>query len=174
LVAESVLSGLLKRKGEKTSPAFVAAKGGENMKDSNEQRVQNQFGGFCTRVLKNEANRIRKEYAKQRNVETPWDDLAQKELALASTTDQHFMGEHIFEVQGLPVVVTGDFLAEAISHLPERKREVILLAYFLGMNDREISEQLHVVRQTISKRRLVSLKELRKYLEQEGFEWPDL
>jgi RNA polymerase sigma factor (sigma-70 family) len=144
------------------------------MKNSNEQRVQNQFGGFCTSVLKNEANRIRKEYAKQRNVETPWVELAQKELALVSTTDQHFMGEHIFEVQSLPVVVTGDLLAEAIAHLPERKREVILLAYFLGMNDREISEQLHVVRQTISKRRLVSLKELRKYLEQEGFEWPDL
>jgi RNA polymerase sigma factor (sigma-70 family) len=144
------------------------------MKDSNEQRVQNQFGGFCTRVLKNEANRIRKEYAKQRNVETPWDDLAQEELALTATKDRHFMGEHIFEVQGLPVVVTGDLLAEAIAHLPERKREVILLAYFLGMNDREISEHLHVVRQTISKRRLVSLKELRKYLEQEGFEWPDL
>jgi RNA polymerase sigma factor (sigma-70 family) len=84
------------------------------------------------------------------------------------------MGEHIFEVQSLPVVVTGDLLAEAIAHLPERKREVILLAYFLGMNDREISEHLHIVRQTISKRRLVSLKELRKYLEQEGFEWPDL
>ena len=29
------------------------------MKDSYEQRVQNQFGGFCTRVLKNEAARIR-------------------------------------------------------------------------------------------------------------------
>jgi hypothetical protein len=30
------------------------------------------------------------------------------------------------------------------------------------------------VRQTISKRRLVSLKELRKFLEKEGFEWPDV
>jgi stage V sporulation protein D (sporulation-specific penicillin-binding protein) len=30
-----------------------------------------------------------------------------------------------------------------------------------------------VVRQTISKRRLVTLKELRKYLMKEGFEWPD-
>ncbi len=83
------------------------------------------------------------------------------------------MDEHVFEVQGLPVVVTGNLLAEAIAQLPEGKRDVILLSYFLGMSDREISERLNVVRQTISKRRLVTLKELREYLMKEGFEWPD-
>ena len=57
--------------------------------------------------------------------------------------------------------------------MPEDKRNVILLSYFLGMSDREISERLNVVRQTISKRRLVTLKELCEYLMKEGFEWPD-
>ena len=49
----------------------------------------------------------------------------------------------------------------------------LLLSYFLGMTDREISEQLNVVRQAISKRRSGILKELREYLEKEGFEWPE-
>ena len=83
------------------------------------------------------------------------------------------MDEHVFEVQGLSVVVTGDLLADAIIQLPEGKRDVILLSYFLGMSDREISERLNVVRQTISKRRLTTLKELREYLMKEGFECPD-
>ena len=144
------------------------------MKDSVEQRIQNQFGGFCTRVLKNEANRVRNEYAKQRDTEQSWDDLSQNELAQSAVVDRYFMDEHVFEVQGLPVVVSGDLLAEAIAHLPKGKRDVILLSYFLGLNDREISERMNVVRQTISKRRLVSLKELREYLEKEGFEWPDV
>ena len=143
------------------------------MKDSNELRIQNQFGGFCTRVLKNEANRIRKEYSKQRDSEKSWDDLSQNELEQSAVTDRYFMDEHIFEVQGIPVVVTGDILAEAIAQLPEGKRDVILLSFFLGMSDREISQCLHVVHQTVSKRRLVSLIELRNYLEKEGFEWPD-
>jgi len=69
--------------------------------------------------------------------------------------------------------VTGNLLADAIAQLPEEKRNVILLSYFLGMSDREISERMNVVRQTISKRRLVTLNELRKYLIKEGFEWPD-
>lgn len=144
------------------------------MKDSNELRIQNQFGGFCTRVLKNEANRIRKEYSKQRDSERSWDDLSQNELEQSAVTDRYFMDEHIFEVQGIPVVVTGDILAEAIAQLPEGKRDVILLSFFLGMSDREISQRLHVVHQTVSKRRLVSLIELRNYLEKEGFEWPDV
>jgi len=144
------------------------------MKDSNEQRIQNQFGSYCARVLKNEANRVRNEYARQRDNETPWDDLSQSELEQASTADRYFMDEHVFEVLGLPVVVSGDTLAEAIASLPKDKRDVILLSYFLGLNDREISERLNVVRQTISKRRLVSLKELREYLEKEGFEWPEV
>ena len=144
------------------------------MKDSNEQRIQNQFGSYCARVLKNEANRVRNEYARQRDNETPWDDLSQSELEQASTADRYFMDEHVFEVLGLPVVVSGDTLAEAIASLPKDKRDVILLSYFLGLNDREISERLNVVRQTLSKRRLVSLKELREYLEKEGFEWPEV
>lgn len=143
------------------------------MKDSNEQRIQNQFGAFCTRVLKNEAKYIQREYNRRRDQEKSMEDLTASELEQAAMMDHYFMDEHVFVVQGLPVVVTGDLLAEALAHLPEDKRDVILLSYFLGLNDREISERLKVVRQTISKRRLVTLKELREYLMKEGFEWPD-
>ena len=143
------------------------------MKDSNEQRIQNQFGAFCTRVLKNEARYIQREYARRREQEKPLDELTAFELEQTAAWDKYFMDEYVFEVQGLPVVVTGNLLAEAIAQLPEDKRDVILLSYFLGMSDREISERMNVVRQTISKRRLVTLKELREYLMKEGFEWPD-
>lgn len=88
--------------------------------------------------------------------------------------DRYFMGDHVFEVHGLPVVVSGDLLAEAIACLPAGKRDVILLSYFLGMSDREISQRLNLVRQTVSKRRLVSLKELREHLTKEEWEWPDV
>lgn len=50
-----------------------------------------------------------------------------------------FAAEYIFDVVGKPIVVTGDLLAEAIAKLPEDKRNIILLTYFLGMNDVEIS-----------------------------------
>ena len=143
------------------------------MKDSYEQRIQNQFGGFCVKVLKNEARYIQREYTRRREQEKSLDDLTANELEQTASKDHYFNDEHVFEVMGIPVVVTGNLLADAIAQLPEEKRNVILLSYFLGMSDREISERMNVVRQTISKRRLVTLNELRKYLIKEGFEWPD-
>ena len=144
------------------------------MKDSYEQLVQNQCGGFCTRVLKNEANRILNEYTKQRDREKSLDDMTPDELAQAASYDKYFQDEYIFEVLGQKVIVVGNLLAAALAKLPEEKRDVILLSYFLGMTDREISDQLNVVRQAISKRRGGILKELREYLEKEGFEWPEI
>ena len=138
------------------------------MKDSYEQRIQNQFGAFCVKVLKNEAGYIQREYTRLRDQGKSLGELEQ-----TAVWDKHFMDEHVFDVQGLPVVVTGDLLADALAQLPEGKRDVILLSYFLGMTDREISEKLNIVHQTVSKRRLVTLKELREYLMKEGFEWPD-
>ena len=138
------------------------------MKDSYEQRIQNQFGAFCVKVLKNEAGYIQREYTRLRDQEKSLGELEQ-----TAVWDKHFMGEHVFDVQGLPVVVTGDLLADALAQLPEGKRDVILLSYFLDMTDREISDKLNIVHQTVSKRRLTTLKELREYLMKEGFEWPD-
>lgn len=131
------------------------------MKNSEELRIQNQFGSFCVIVLKNEVCNIQREYARFHDLEKSLNDLNLFELEQTATLDNYLMGDYVFEVLGLPVVVTGDLLAEALAQLPEGKRDGILLYYFLGMNDREISERLNVVRQTISKRRLITLKELR-------------
>lgn len=139
------------------------------MNDAYEKRVQNQFGGFCTKVLKNEARHIQREYARQREREMSIEDLTSVELEQTSHEAHYFNGEHIFEVDGFPVVVVGDTLAKAISQLPPINQEVILKSYFLGMTDREISEQIGARRQSITKRRNGSLKLLRSLLMEEGY-----
>ena len=141
------------------------------MKDSYEQRIQNQFGAFCVKVLKNEAGYIQREYTRLRDQEKSLGELTAFELEQTAVWDKHFLDEHVLDMQGLPVVVTGNLLADALAQLPEG--DVILLSYFLGMTDREISDKLNIVHQTVSKRRLTTLKELREYLMKEGFEWPD-
>ena len=103
------------------------------MKDSYEQRIQNQFGAFCVKVLKNEAGYIQREYTRLRDQEKSLGELTASELEQTAVWDKHFMGEHVFDVQGLPVVVTDDLLADALAQLPEGKRDVILLSYFLGI-----------------------------------------
>ena len=117
------------------------------MKDSYEQRIQNQFGAFCVKVLKNEARHIQREYARLRDQEKSLGELTASELEQTAVWDKHFM--------------------DALAQLPKGKRDVILLSYFLDMTDREISEKLNIVHQTVSKRRRATLKELRKYLVKE-------
>ena len=101
-----------------------------------------------------------------------FDELSDKELSELAVYDNYFKSEHVFNVHGKEVVVNGDLLAEALEKLPADKRDVILLSYFLEMTDAEIGKELDTVRQNISKRRAYILKLMRKYLEKEGFEWP--
>ena len=86
-----------------------------------------------------------------------------------SQSDKYFEDEHIFNVLDKEIVVMGNVLAEAIRALPQQKRDVILLSYFVGMTDKEIGEHLGAIQQTIFKRRISSLKQLKELLEKEGF-----
>ena len=157
----------------KKIPSFTSSSMGNAPTITLKRRIQNQFHAYCVTVLKNEARRIQREYTRRRELEKSLEDLTPSEQEQTAVADRYFTDEHVFEVQGLPVVVTGDLLADALAKLPEGKRNVILLSYFLDLNDREIGEKLNLLRQTVSKRRLTTLKELHDYLIKEGFEWPD-
>ena len=56
-------------------------------------------------------------------------------------------------------------LAQALTELPDEKRDILLLSYFLDMTDREIADKLNMVRYTIQRKRVKSLKEMKQRLE---------
>ena len=70
-----------------------------------------------------------------------------------------------FDVLHHQVAVKDERLAEAIASLPGEKRDIILLSYFLDMNDREIADALNMVKRTVQRRRTSSIKELKIRLE---------
>ena len=131
----------------------------------NDIRISKQFCKFCVRVLKHEA-----EFARQRKREKSLDELTNDEIISPSAYDEYFADEHIFKVLDKEIVVNDAVLADVISKLPQAKRDVILLSFFAGMTDKEIGRELGAIQQTISKRRLSSLLQLRKLLDEEGFE----
>lgn len=59
----------------------------------------------------------------------------------------------LFDVQGYDVAISNEKLADALTALPEEKRDIILLSYFLDMTDQEIAEKLNSVRSTIQYKR---------------------
>ncbi len=62
------------------------------------------------------------------------------------------------------VAVQNENLAHALQILSEDKREIILLAYFLDMSDREIAEKLNLFRSTVQRNRTIALKILKEQL----------
>ena len=47
-----------------------------------------------------------------------------------------------FHVQGYDVAIENEDLANALTVLPDDKRDIVLLAYFLDMTDQEIADNL--------------------------------
>ena len=70
-----------------------------------------------------------------------------------------------FHVRGYDVAIENEYLANALTVLPDDKRDIALLAYFLDMTDQEIADKLDMVRRTGHYNRAQSLKELKKEME---------
>lgn len=141
-------------------------KGGENMKPNNhEESKQHAFDSFCKKILKHEARDFYDELKRQRSREVSFSDLSAKQLEQLYSEDQYFSTEQIFNVLGLDVAVTDDVIAEALESLPERRRDIVLLSYFLELSDREIGDKLNMLRATVQYQRTRTLQRLKKIME---------
>lgn len=146
-------------------------KGGENIKsNSHEQDKRHAFDSFCKKVLKHEARDYYDELKSQRNKEVSFSNLSVKEMDQHYTEDKYFVTEQIFNVLGLDVIVSDDVIAGALENLPERKRDIILLSYFLELSDREIGDKLNMLRSTVQYQRTSTLRQLKKIMEEDIYE----
>ena len=132
---------------------------------SYEQGKQRTFDCFCKKVLKNELRDFYDEIKRRRDKEVSFSELSERELEQLATTDSYFATEQIFNVLGHDVVVCDESIAEALRSLPERKRDIILLSYFLELSDGEIGEKLNLIRATVQYQRTSTLRELKKMME---------
>ena len=69
------------------------------------------------------------------------DYLRELDFEPVTTTDEYFVKYDVpttFTVRGKTVIVESEQLAAALLCLPEKRREVLFLWYYLGYNDEEI------------------------------------
>jgi len=133
---------------------------------ANEIRIQHQFDSFCKKILKGEVRDYFREMKKQRDHEVSLSDLSEQELEQIGVTDEYFAVEEIFNVLGNVVVIKNEQIADALRNLPEQKRDIILLSYFLDMTDKEIGNKLNLIRATVQYQRTSTLQHLRKIMEE--------
>ena len=127
---------------------------------------QKLFDSYCKRILKNEAIDCFREIQKHRQREIFFSELSEKEWKQLYMEDEYDLDTCNFRVLGYDVEVKDALIAEALNLLSDKKREVVLLAYFLDMSDTEIAKLLNLRQSTIHYHRTSSLKSLKEFLDE--------
>ena len=132
---------------------------------TSEEDTQRVFDCYCKRILKNEAINIQKHNQYMNSRQVSFSELTPEQLAQICTCDEYSSDYSRFKVLEYDIAVKDELLAEALQELPERKRDIILLSYFLDYSDVEIAELLNLVRRTVNDQRNKALKDLKNRME---------
>ena len=128
--------------------------------------VRHQFDYFCKKILHGEKVNYEREMEYRGKHEISFSQLTQEELGQLNSMDEYTAEETMFRVLDYDVVVKDDLISEALKTLPEKKRNVILLSFFMDMTDTEIAKRMNLVRSTIHHHRVSSLRTLKKVMEE--------
>ena len=129
------------------------------------EHIEYAFNAFCKIVLRHEAINAWRDLKRKAEREISLDYLMSERYFEPYAMDSYLEKQDkptLFLVLGKEVIVDDEQLAAALSRLPELRREVLLLYYFVGYRDEAIGRLYGRCRSTINSRRNVALKQLRK------------
>lgn len=132
--------------------------------DSKQRTVQHQFDAYVKKALRGEVNDHKSELARLSSHETLFSELPDGMLESLCTYDEYPCEQHCFSAAGQSITVRNDTLANAISELSARKRDVLLMAYCLGFSDAEIASLLNLMASTVHYHRTSSLKQIKRQM----------
>lgn len=127
---------------------------------------QKLFDSYCKKILKNEAIDCFREIRRHRQREIFFSELSEKEWKQLYMEDEYDLETCNFRVLGYNVEVKDTLIAEALKLLSAKKRDIVLLSYYLDMSDTEIAKLLNLRQSTIHYHRTSSLKSLKEFLEE--------
>lgn len=128
--------------------------------------IRHQFDSLCKKVLRDESCDIERKRARKMKIEICFSETSKPLLEELFYTQDFPSDDSHFDVLHYQITVKDERLADALASLPDDKRDIVLLSYFLDMNDREIAEALNMVKRTVQRRRTSSLDELKNILEE--------
>ena len=132
------------------------------------EHIERTFNAFCKIVLYHSALGVYKKIRRKQQFEVSFDYLREFDFEPVTTTDEYFVKYDVsttFTVCGKTVIVESEQLAAALMNLPEKRREVLFLRYYLGYSDEEIGKMCGISRSAVCRRRKIALRLLRKEME---------
>lgn len=124
--------------------------------------VCHQYDRVCKLALKGVVIDYRRYLADRQKHEVLFSEMPPLKINELSTEDEYNCETYNFQVLDYDIKVKDALLADALLRLTEKKRNVVLLSYFLDMTDTEIAREMHLVSNTIKEHRNRSLELLRQ------------
>ena len=132
------------------------------------EHIERTFNAFCKIVLYHAALGIYKKIRKKQQFEVSLDYLREFDFEPVTTTDEYFVKYDVpttFTIREETIIVESEMLAAALLRLPEKRREVLFLRYYLGYSDEEIGKICGISRSAVFRRRKIALRLLRKEMD---------
>ncbi|MBY7141902.1 sigma-70 family RNA polymerase sigma factor [Virgibacillus sp. NKC19-3] len=128
--------------------------------------IENQFDYICKRSMDDEHKNYFKHLSRISKKEVSFSDTGDSLINQFSTVDHYATDLQMFTLYGLSIGVESDLLSEALRNLTNKKRNIILLYYFMDMSDSEIAELMKVNRSTVYRHRKSGLAFIKKYMKE--------
>ena len=96
---------------------------------SQKKTVRHQFDSFCRKVLREEARDYERHIAWRSDHEVSLSELSEEQERQMYVLDEYPSEQTHFHVQGYDVAIENEDLANALTVLPDDKRDIVLLAY---------------------------------------------
>lgn len=129
-----------------------------------EHIVRLQFNSLMMIVMKGILSSHRRQNARRSKHEVVFCELREMKQLEHGMNDSYSYEFVSFQALNFVIRISDEELSTALKELTEKQRSAVLLLFFQGMNDREISELYHVSRSAINSRRDRGLKKLQKLL----------
>ena len=114
------------------------------MKPSDFQKtVQCRFESCLKKVVRHVVKDYQQGLKRRKDKEIPFCELPEIVVEKLAVWDEYETDYTIFNVCGNDIRVYDDELAEALKKLPERKRDNVLMYYFLELSDTKIADILN-------------------------------
>lgn len=99
---------------------------------------QHTFDAFCKRAIRNESANAFRQVRVQQDRFVSLSDLSEESSEALATYDLYPWEYTSFPVDGDVILIKDDRLADALTTLPKRFRDILLMYWFLELADREI------------------------------------
>ncbi len=157
-------SDLLNERGSKITKREEGG-GGMKVLPFEDDDLLNQFDCFCKKVLKYRNYSIFKSEEKEKRKGVIYVGENEKLFDQVYIEDEYGILYFWLKIDGLTVAIENELLYRALLLLPNKKLVILILSFFEGMTDKEISKEMLLPQSTVQYNRITALKRIRKLME---------